>query len=166
MTSLPRDEVAALNPNHNPTHAFTHTSFTPPSSKSSTKSSAKSHSMKDNKKRPRESASREATPTMTSKGDVQVRRAAPNSTAIANHDMQPDVFEQHLIRIRTSVTCTICVQLLYEPFTLGCGHTYCYGCLCSWFHGKKNGKTCPNCRAHVKQMPTQNYLVGAQSAYR
>jgi hypothetical protein len=32
-----------------------------------------------------------------------------------------------LSKIQASVTCTICIQLLYEPYTLGCGHTFCYG---------------------------------------
>lgn len=32
-----------------------------------------------------------------------------------------------LTSIRGICTCTICDQLLYEPWTLGCGHTYCYG---------------------------------------
>lgn len=36
------------------------------------------------------------------------------------------VFKSDLTNIRNLVTCSICDQLLYEPWTLGCGHTYCY----------------------------------------
>jgi hypothetical protein len=36
------------------------------------------------------------------------------------------VFKSDLTNIRSLVTCSICDQLLYEPWTLGCGHTYCY----------------------------------------
>ena len=35
-------------------------------------------------------------------------------------------FKSDLSDIRNLVTCSICDQLLYEPWTLGCGHTYCY----------------------------------------
>lgn len=29
------------------------------------------------------------------------------------------------------VICKVCFKYLYEPYTLGCGHTFCYsvGCL-------------------------------------
>lgn len=68
-------------------------------------------------------------------------------------------FRQDLESIKTHVTCTICNQLLYEPWTLGCGHTYCYSCLCSWFVSNKRKKTCPDCRAPVTQIPATAYLV-------
>lgn len=37
-----------------------------------------------------------------------------------------DVFKADLDNIKSLVTCTICDQLLYEPWMLACGHTYCY----------------------------------------
>lgn len=102
--------------------------------------------MKDKKKRSRESGSgsRETTPTMSnSKGDAQLAA----------------VFKADLVQIRSTVTCFICDQLQYEPYVLNCGHTYCYACLCNWFSQNVRKKTCPQCRASVKQIPMQNYTV-------
>ncbi|KAI9765826.1 MAG: hypothetical protein M1840_007108 [Geoglossum simile] len=31
-----------------------------------------------------------------------------------------------LTRLQQIVTCKICIKFLYEPYTLSCGHTYCY----------------------------------------
>ncbi len=36
------------------------------------------------------------------------------------------VFRSDLTNVRNLITCSICDQLLYEPWTLACGHTYCY----------------------------------------
>ncbi|KAL2852868.1 hypothetical protein BJY01DRAFT_88181 [Aspergillus pseudoustus] len=68
----------------------------------------------------------------------------------------------HVDDIRALIQCGICIRPLYEPFTLACGHTFCYGCLTSWFaEGRSNNKTCPDCRAPVKSQPAPAYLVRA-----
>ncbi|TVY80383.1 putative RING finger protein [Lachnellula suecica] len=100
-----------------------------------------------------------------------------NSLKLINNSLQlATVFKSDLENIRTLVTCSICDQLLYEPWTLGCGHTYCYSvrptfgrpsdfvltrsqCLCNWFIPNKRKKSCPECRTRVKQIPAPNYLV-------
>jgi hypothetical protein len=28
--------------------------------------------------------------------------------------------------LRNHLTCKICDRLLYQPYTIACGHTYCY----------------------------------------
>ncbi|ESZ98848.1 hypothetical protein SBOR_0706 [Sclerotinia borealis F-4128] len=68
-------------------------------------------------------------------------------------------YKEDLIGMRGSLTCSICDQLLYEPWTLQCGHTYCYSCLCQWFIPNKRKKTCPECRTAVKQIPAPAFLV-------
>ncbi|CAG8059519.1 unnamed protein product [Penicillium salamii] len=65
----------------------------------------------------------------------------------------------HIDDIRTLVQCGICIRPLYEPFTLACGHTFCYSCLTSWFSGGKEKRTCPDCRAPVKTQPAPAYLI-------
>ncbi|KAL4927145.1 uncharacterized protein BDV17DRAFT_267609 [Aspergillus undulatus] len=67
----------------------------------------------------------------------------------------------HVDDIRNLLQCGICIRPLYEPFTLACGHTFCYGCLTSWFAEGRNNKTCPDCRAPVKSQPAPAYLVRA-----
>ncbi|KAL2867947.1 uncharacterized protein BJX67DRAFT_380504 [Aspergillus lucknowensis] len=67
----------------------------------------------------------------------------------------------HVDDIRALIQCGICIRPLYEPFTLACGHTFCYGCLTSWFAEGRSNKTCPDCRAPVKSQPAPAYLVRA-----
>ncbi|KAL2007061.1 hypothetical protein VTN00DRAFT_8499 [Thermoascus crustaceus] len=67
----------------------------------------------------------------------------------------------HVEDIRSLLQCGICVRPLYEPYTLACGHTFCYGCLTSWFASGRSHKTCPDCRAQVKSQPAPAYLVRA-----
>ncbi|KAL4873211.1 hypothetical protein BDV12DRAFT_98739 [Aspergillus spectabilis] len=67
----------------------------------------------------------------------------------------------HVDDIRGLLQCGICIRPLYEPFTLACGHTFCYGCLTSWFAEGRANKTCPDCRAAVKSQPAPAYLVRA-----
>ncbi|KAG4425830.1 hypothetical protein IFR04_001037 [Cadophora malorum] len=94
----------------------------------------------------------EATPT-TARAGTALALKAKNDAQLATS------FRTDLTDIRNLVTCTICDQLLYEPWTLGCGHTYCYSCLCSWFTTNRRKKTCPECRAKVAIVPAPNFLV-------
>lgn len=62
--------------------------------------------------------------------------------------------------LRSSITCKVCFRLLYEPFTIACGHTYCYSCLNEWFdRNEDRRKTCPDCRSIVKQAPAPAYTI-------
>ncbi|XP_014561602.1 hypothetical protein COCVIDRAFT_33585 [Bipolaris victoriae FI3] len=61
--------------------------------------------------------------------------------------------------LRNHLTCKICDRLLYQPFTISCGHTYCYTCLCTWFVSNKARKTCPDCRIVVKDLPAPAYVI-------
>ena len=60
--------------------------------------------------------------------------------------------------MRNLVTCKVCDRLLYEPYALACGHTYCYSCLSEWLV-TSHKKTCPDCRAAVTEQPTPNYII-------
>ncbi|KAI4716595.1 hypothetical protein E4T48_07192 [Aureobasidium sp. EXF-10727] len=60
--------------------------------------------------------------------------------------------------VRQLITCKICERLLYEPYVISCGHTYCYSCLCTWFATSKK-KTCPNCRDVISQPPAPSYVI-------
>ncbi|KAK8202918.1 hypothetical protein IWZ01DRAFT_486798 [Phyllosticta capitalensis] len=61
--------------------------------------------------------------------------------------------------LRSLITCKICDRLLYEPYVISCGHTYCYSCLCTWFVNNRNRKTCPDCRTVVAHAPAPAYLI-------
>lgn len=82
--------------------------------------------------------------------------------AAAEDHSRITTFQHHIDDMRNLVMCKICLKPLYEPFILGCGHTYCYGCLRSWFVGldnRRRNKNCPDCRADVKLTPSPNYIL-------
>ncbi|KAJ5281592.1 hypothetical protein N7478_006964 [Penicillium angulare] len=72
-----------------------------------------------------------------------------------------NTLQGHVDDVRGLIQCGICIRPLYEPFTIACGHTFCYSCLASWFAGGKSKRTCPDCRAPVKTQPAPAYLVRA-----
>ncbi|PYH47454.1 uncharacterized protein BP01DRAFT_216303 [Aspergillus saccharolyticus JOP 1030-1] len=87
-----------------------------------------------------------------------------NAPAINTGDNASGLFQTlqgHVDQIRSLIQCGVCIRPLYEPYTLACGHTFCYSCLTSWFVGGRHNKTCPDCRAPVKAQPAPAYLVRA-----
>ncbi|OJK03800.1 hypothetical protein ASPACDRAFT_39419 [Aspergillus aculeatus ATCC 16872] len=87
-----------------------------------------------------------------------------NAPAITTGDNASGLFQTlqgHVDSIRSLIQCGVCIRPLYEPYTLACGHTFCYSCLTSWFVGGRHNKTCPDCRAPVKAQPAPAYLVRA-----
>ncbi|KAJ6031269.1 hypothetical protein N7540_002001 [Penicillium herquei] len=86
--------------------------------------------------------------------------AAQGSSTIES-SVLANTLQSHVDDIRGLLQCGICVRPLYEPFTLACGHTFCYSCLASWFAAGRSKRTCPDCRAPVKTQPAPAYLVRA-----
>lgn len=71
-------------------------------------------------------------------------------------------FQKHIEDMRALVQCKICLKPFYEPFTLSCGHTYCYSCLSSWLGGSHNrakSRNCPDCRSIIRTEPCPNYTL-------
>ena len=84
--------------------------------------------------------------------------SAHATTSSSTHEQSLKALQTDIDAMRQIVTCKICHRLLYEPYSLACGHTYCYSCLSQWLvDGRK--KTCPDCRAVVNQQPTPSYLI-------
>ncbi|KAF2650251.1 hypothetical protein K491DRAFT_683175 [Lophiostoma macrostomum CBS 122681] len=92
----------------------------------------------------------------------EVRLAPHNGTRTAPTDLcvqQLKALKADFDGLRSHLTCKICVRLFYQPYTIACGHTYCYSCLCTWFVANKARKTCPDCRAVVSQIPAPAYVL-------
>lgn len=70
-----------------------------------------------------------------------------------------DLVVGDLKSLRSMVTCKVCFKMLYEPYTLSCGHTFCYSCLCTWFETNRLKKTCPKCRSRIEQQPAPSYVI-------
>ena len=73
-----------------------------------------------------------------------------------HHEQSLRTMHSDMEAMRQLITCKMCYRFLYEPYGLSCGHTYCYSCLAQWMC---NSKTCPDCRAKVKDQPTPSFLV-------
>ncbi|XP_073276161.1 probable E3 ubiquitin-protein ligase BAH1-like [Primulina huaijiensis] len=59
-----------------------------------------------------------------------------------------------MVKLEYNLTCPICLELVFKPYALGCGHLFCKSCACSAasvmiFEGPKaacSGSKCPVCR--------------------
>eukprot|EP00158_Paraphelidium_tribonemae_P007763 Partr_v1_DN28352_c3_g1_i5_m79302 putative RING finger len=74
-----------------------------------------------------------------------------------------------LEKSKSGVLCTICVDIFANPFTLECGHSFCYACISGWFDTSCGdgddyiSPTCPTCRRIVSRSPIRNNGLGAMA---
>uniref|UniRef100_A0A3B3YPQ5 Tripartite motif-containing protein 16-like n=1 Tax=Poecilia mexicana TaxID=48701 RepID=A0A3B3YPQ5_9TELE len=56
---------------------------------------------------------------------------------------------------RDKLFCSICSDLLKDPVTIPCGHSYCRNCIKDFWEGEDQGGThiCPQCRETFEQRP-------------
>ncbi|XP_061586975.1 tripartite motif-containing protein 16-like [Cololabis saira] len=51
-------------------------------------------------------------------------------------------------------SCSICLEVLKDPVTIPCGHSYCMNCIKNyWDEGEKKIPSCPQCRRTFTQKP-------------
>ena len=88
------------------------------------------------------------------------KMATTASTTVSNsgHADVLKTLHNDVESMRQLVTCKICDRLMYEPYSLACGHAYCYSCLSQWLVGNHK-KTCPDCRSPISQTPIPSYIV-------
>ena len=49
--------------------------------------------------------------------------------------------------LKTHLSCTVCMDLLTNPYSTECGHTFCKSCILNW---TKSTPSCPVCRKSLK----------------
>ncbi|KAJ7386281.1 hypothetical protein OS493_010686 [Desmophyllum pertusum] len=54
--------------------------------------------------------------------------------------------------------CSCCFELMVEPTTLNCGHSFCRFCLARWWHASRHC-TCPECRQPWSGFPKVNIVL-------
>lgn len=78
----------------------------------------------------------------------------------ASQEELPDVDVQTLRQmqavLRTEMDCQVCYALLHEPFTTGCGHTFCRPCL---HRSLDHTNKCPLCRRTLAINPPNNPAI-------
>lgn len=74
------------------------------------------------------------------------------------HDQALKRLEPDLEAMRQLITCKVCQRFLSEPYSLTCGHTYCYECLDAWLVDQQK-RSCPGCRAVINQQPVPSYVI-------
>ena len=87
--------------------------------------------------------------------DIDVKKPRKNKVKTASP--APEVPLLPIEEEEKDDCCICCSELPKATTTLECGHTFCTGCILTWFKRKNN---CPMCRAEVKEAPSPTASVG------
>jgi len=91
------------------------------------------------------------------KDDIQIN----GILTIHEHQKEFDCDPKELIKFKDIFECPICRDILKEPITLLCGHTFCKSCL-EQVKTHSSNPNCPNCRINIPQVLPQSSIIMKQ----
>ncbi len=64
------------------------------------------------------------------------------------HELEHDkkFFKDSIEKLESELTCSICTEVILNPTTTSCGHSFCHDCLEEW---EGHNPACPTCRASL-----------------
>jgi len=96
-----------------------------------------------------------SSPSRKSNGDPTYTLSPPEVIASA----APAPVDTVVHRPDAALQCNVCVDYFSSPYTIECGHTFCYECLHAWL---EIHMSCPTCRTKVERRPTLSYSIREQ----
>ncbi|XP_071489855.1 bifunctional apoptosis regulator-like [Diadema antillarum] len=80
------------------------------------------------------------------------------SVPSANVEDEECAYEEETSSLDSNFLCACCYELMVQPTTLNCGHSFCRLCLAQWWRTSQK-TTCPQCRQPWSGFPHVNIII-------